>query len=72
MVGCIAIADSQVTDIEIDDNELEDAQWFSRDEVDKLCKGVRRTRTIMHQSIRIFVIGQSLSRHIFSCGHATL
>lgn len=33
MVGCIAIADSQVTDIEIDDNELEDAQWFSRDEV---------------------------------------
>ena len=39
MVGCIAIADSQVTDIEIDDNELEDAQWFSRDEVDKGFEG---------------------------------
>ena len=39
MVGCIAIADSQVTDIEIDDNELEDARWFSRDEVDKGFEG---------------------------------
>jgi len=33
MVGCIAIADPEVIDIEIDDDELEDARWFSRSEV---------------------------------------
>jgi len=36
MVGCIAIVDNQYADIEIDGDELEDAQWFSREQVETL------------------------------------
>ena len=33
MIGCIAVVDNQFSDIEIDGDELEDARWFSRDQV---------------------------------------
>lgn len=35
MVGCIAVVDHQFSDIEIDGEELEDARWFSRDQVEE-------------------------------------
>lgn len=34
MIGCIAVVDNQFSDIEIDGDELEDARWFSRDQVE--------------------------------------
>lgn len=34
MIGCIATVDPQMTDIEIDATELEDARWFSRQQVE--------------------------------------
>ena len=59
MIGCLAYATS--TDIKVDTNEIEDAQWFSLDELDLMVKGehpdkvtIPNERTIAHQLIKYF------------------
>ncbi|XP_026176445.1 NAD-capped RNA hydrolase NUDT12 [Mastacembelus armatus] len=60
MIGCLAIAVS--TDIRVDENEIEEARWFPRQQViDSLFRGVCPTftvpprQTIAHQLIRHWI-----------------
>lgn len=59
MMGCIAYATSD--EIKVDTNEIEDAQWFSLDEIDLILKNahpdkitVPNERTIAHQLIKFY------------------
>ena len=56
MIGCLAYATSH--DITVDYNEIEEARWFSLDEVDLICKNrhpdkitIPTERTIANQLI---------------------
>ncbi|CAJ1069673.1 peroxisomal NADH pyrophosphatase NUDT12 isoform X2 [Xyrichtys novacula] len=60
MIGCLAVAIS--TDIKVDENEIEDASWFTRQQVtETLLKGPRPAltipprQTIAHQLIRHWI-----------------
>ncbi len=61
MIGCWA--DAKTTDINIDEKELEQAQWFSRDEVKEMlanCNDMSKTRipgplAIAHQLARVWI-----------------
>ncbi|XP_024115956.1 peroxisomal NADH pyrophosphatase NUDT12 [Oryzias melastigma] len=60
MIGCHAIATS--TDIKVDEDEIEDAQWFPRQQVvDSMFRGAHQTlvipprQTIAHQLIRHWI-----------------
>ncbi|KAM4577819.1 NAD-capped RNA hydrolase NUDT12-like [Fundulus diaphanus] len=60
MIGCLAVAMS--TDIKVDENEIEEARWFPRQEViDSLFRGARSAfvfpprQTIAHQLIRHWI-----------------
>lgn len=60
MIGCLAVAIS--TDIRVDENEIEEARWFPRQQViDSLFRGSRPTftvpprQTIAHQLIRHWI-----------------
>lgn len=60
MIGCLAVAMS--TDIKVDENEIEDARWFTRQEVvESLLRGARPAftvpprQTIAHQLIRHWI-----------------
>ncbi|XP_008285922.1 NAD-capped RNA hydrolase NUDT12 [Stegastes partitus] len=60
MMGCLAIAVS--TDISVDESEIEEARWFSREQViDSMFKGARPAfsvpprQTIAHQLIRHWI-----------------
>ncbi|XP_040898634.1 peroxisomal NADH pyrophosphatase NUDT12 isoform X2 [Toxotes jaculatrix] len=60
MIGCLAVAIS--TDIRVDENEIEDARWFPRQQViDSLFRGARGAlvvpprQTIAHQLIRHWI-----------------
>ncbi|XP_047448648.1 peroxisomal NADH pyrophosphatase NUDT12 [Mugil cephalus] len=60
MIGCIAVA--MTTDIKVDENEIEEARWFSRQQVvESLLKGagpsftVPPRQTIAHQLIRHWI-----------------
>uniref|UniRef100_A0A665U5X6 NAD-capped RNA hydrolase NUDT12 n=2 Tax=Echeneis naucrates TaxID=173247 RepID=A0A665U5X6_ECHNA len=60
MIGCLAVAIS--TDIRVDEDEIEEARWFPREQViDALFRGVRHvftvppTQTIAHQLIRHWI-----------------
>jgi len=62
MIGCFARA--QGTDIVIDRNELEDARWFTREEVRQMLDGTHpeglsapRPYAIAHHLVRAFVDG---------------
>ena len=64
MVGCVAEATS--THVEIDDQELEDARWFSRDEVLTMLDGTHpdgllcpTQMAIAHHIVRAWVAGAS-------------
>lgn len=37
MLGCMAYA--RTTNIKVDDNELAEARWFSREEIELICRG---------------------------------
>ncbi|NXO94682.1 NUD12 pyrophosphatase, partial [Certhia brachydactyla] len=60
MIGCLAVAAS--TEIKVDKNEIEDARWFSREQViEVLIKGNQRSffvppsRAIAHQLIKHWI-----------------
>ncbi|XP_010748811.2 NAD-capped RNA hydrolase NUDT12 [Larimichthys crocea] len=60
MIGCMAVAIS--TDIKVDENEIEEARWFPRQQViDSLCRGaspaffVPPRQTIAHQLIKHWI-----------------
>ncbi|XP_029961426.1 peroxisomal NADH pyrophosphatase NUDT12-like [Salarias fasciatus] len=60
MIGCLAIA--VTTDIRVDENEIEEARWFSRQQVmDSLLDGAQRVltvpprQTIAHQLIKHWI-----------------
>ncbi|XP_063996219.1 NAD-capped RNA hydrolase NUDT12 [Pogoniulus pusillus] len=60
MIGCLAVASS--TEIKVDKNEIEDARWFTREEVmEVLMKGNRRSffvppsQAIAHQLIKHWI-----------------
>uniref|UniRef100_UPI0037E92552 NAD-capped RNA hydrolase NUDT12 n=1 Tax=Semicossyphus pulcher TaxID=241346 RepID=UPI0037E92552 len=60
MIGCLAVAIS--TDIKVDENEIEEARWFTRQQVtESLLKGSRLAltipprQTIAHQLIRHWI-----------------
>ncbi|XP_036000184.1 peroxisomal NADH pyrophosphatase NUDT12 [Fundulus heteroclitus] len=60
MIGCLAVAMS--TDIKVDENEIEEARWFPRQQViDSLFRGARPAfvfpprQTIAHQLIRHWI-----------------
>lgn len=60
MIGCLAVAVS--TEIKVDKNEIEDARWFTREQVvDVLTKGKQQaffvppSRAIAHQLIKHWV-----------------
>ncbi|KAM8793194.1 NAD-capped RNA hydrolase NUDT12 [Eudromia elegans] len=60
MIGCLAVAVS--TEIKVDKNEIEDARWFTREQVvDVTMKGNRRSffvppsRAIAHQLIKYWI-----------------
>ncbi|GAA6223761.1 peroxisomal NADH pyrophosphatase NUDT12 [Lates japonicus] len=60
MIGCLAVAMS--TEIRVDENEIEEARWFPRQQVtDSLFRGVRAAltvpprQTIAHQLIRHWI-----------------
>ncbi|XP_034547361.1 peroxisomal NADH pyrophosphatase NUDT12 [Notolabrus celidotus] len=60
MIGCLAVAIS--TDIKVDESEIEDARWFTRQQVtESLLKGPRPVlavpprQTIAHQLIRHWI-----------------
>ncbi|XP_028269835.1 NAD-capped RNA hydrolase NUDT12 isoform X1 [Parambassis ranga] len=60
MIGCLAVAIS--TDIKVDENEIEEARWFPRQQViDSLFRGARPAftvpprQTIAHQLIRHWI-----------------
>lgn len=60
MIGCLAVAVS--TDIKVDENEIEEARWFPRQQVmDSLYRGDRSAfvfpprQTIAHQLIRHWI-----------------
>ena len=59
MMGCIAYATS--SEIKVDNNEIEEAQWFGLDEIDLILKNchpdkitIPNERTIAHQLIKFF------------------
>lgn len=60
MIGCLAVAVS--TEIKVDKNEIEDARWFTREQVvDVLTKGKQQaffvppSRAIAHQLIKHWI-----------------
>ncbi|XP_041642609.1 peroxisomal NADH pyrophosphatase NUDT12 [Cheilinus undulatus] len=60
MIGCLAVAIS--TDVKVDESEIEDARWFTRQQVvESLLKGSRPAliipprQTIAHQLIRYWI-----------------
>ncbi|XP_059192220.1 peroxisomal NADH pyrophosphatase NUDT12 isoform X2 [Centropristis striata] len=59
MIGCVAVAIS--TDIKVDENEIEEARWFSRQQVIDSFRGTRPAftfpprQTIAHQLIRHWI-----------------
>lgn len=64
MIGCLAYATSN--DIKVDKNEIEDAQWFSLDEIDLIVKSqhpnkitIPTERTIANQLINYFIKNKS-------------
>lgn len=59
MMGCLAYATS--SEIKVDTNEIEDAQWFSLDELELILRNqhpdkvtIPNERTIAHQLIKYY------------------
>jgi NAD+ diphosphatase len=60
MIGCLAYATS--TEITVDTHEIEEAKWFSLDEIDQIVKNqhpdkitIPTERTIANQLINYFI-----------------
>jgi NAD+ diphosphatase len=51
MIGCHAFADN--TDLVIDTTELEEAHWFTREEIDAAMAGDENGRLLMPPSVAI-------------------
>lgn len=56
MIGCLAVALS--THIKVDDNEIEEARWFPRQQVSDFRETLRHTHTVFYVHAIIFPVFQ--------------